>query len=204
MFIVLEGIDGVGKTTIAKLLAEYVTDMGYVVHNLREPGGSPIGESIRSLIKDSTMGAHLQPTTLAFLLNAARYENVVIIRQHLSGGGVVIADRYALSTIAYQRPTQEHVDLTLMGMSGVIPDLTIVLDADPRVLSQRRAADDNDWLDDLELEVKQRMREDYKIYASLPEFSKASVIVDASKDLADVYAAVTSAVDSLFNTPITT
>ena len=145
-FITFEGIDGVGKSTQIQLLAEKIRALGYEVVLTREPGGTAIAERVRQIVLDPDL--QLSVRTEALLFMAARSEHVEqIIRPALAVGKVVLCDRFCDSTFVYQGLTQgKKVEeltqlraLNLQATDGVLPDLTVVLDADPEVLLQRRS-----------------------------------------------------------------
>lgn len=148
-FITFEGIDKSGKTTQARLLAEQLGKVRQVVLT-REPGGTELGREIRSLVLDWRSGAGVMPTTEMLLFAADRAQHVAeLIRPSLDAGSVVISDRFADSTLAYQgygrgmdldrlRSVQE------VATCGLRPDLTILIDVDPATARTRagdRAAD---------------------------------------------------------------
>ena len=141
-FIVLEGIEGSGKSTQAALLGEWLEALG-VPHRLtREPGGTELGEAIRGLLLHG--GAMPAETELLLMLAARAALLAEVIRPALAGGEVVVADRYSLSTLAYQGYGRQ-LDLPqvrraiTLATGGLIPDLTLVLDV-PRTLGEARRA----------------------------------------------------------------
>lgn len=130
-FITLEGGEGVGKTTQARLLAEALSREGVRVVSTREPGGAPGSEVLRELLlSGATDWSPLAETLLHF---AARAEHVAkTIRPALESGAWVVCDRFADSTMVYQgwgQGADRTAIAALTGMLGVIPDLTIILDA---------------------------------------------------------------------------
>ena len=135
VFIAIEGGDGAGKSTQAKLLAEGLRTRGYEVLITREPGGSPIAEKIRHVVLDvANLG--LNERAEALLFAASRAEHVAsTIRPALEQGTIVISDRYMDSSIAYQGIARglglEHIrELNLWATDNLVPDLTIILDVD--------------------------------------------------------------------------
>ena len=135
VFIAIEGGDGAGKSTQAKLLAERLGTRGHEVLITREPGGSPIAEKIRHVVLDvANLG--LNERAEALLFAASRAEHVAsTIRPALELGTIVISDRYMDSSIAYQGIARglglEHIrDLNLWATNNLVPDLTIILDVD--------------------------------------------------------------------------
>lgn len=165
MFIVLEGIDGTGKTTQAKLLKEYFEEKGYQVELVREPGGTPFAEQIRSLILDPDNKPQSK-NTLTFLFEAARTEIVEgKIRPALEAGKIVICDRFTESTLAYQffKSDFNETDLKILNIfavNNVKPDIVILFDADPEKIYERRTGriPDRFELEGLEFQKKLRKR----------------------------------------------
>ncbi len=142
MFISLEGPDGSGKTTQIDLLAERLRSRGYNVVTTREPGGTPPGSALRTLLLDTAW--ELSGVTEALLMSADRAEHVrQVIRPALEAGSVVITDRYADSTLAYQGGGR-GLDLDTLRViqqfatGGLQPDITFLLDLPVEVGLERR------------------------------------------------------------------
>ena len=132
IFISFEGIDGSGKSTQVRLLADRLTAMGKRVHVTREPGGSSGAEDIRALVLQGAAD-RWSPETELLLFTAARRDHLEkTIRPHVAAGDVVICDRFADSTRIYQGLTRgdlrETVDRLHDLIIGVDPDLTILID----------------------------------------------------------------------------
>lgn len=133
LFITFEGPEGCGKSTQARLLYEQLQGMGYPVILTREPGGTRIGEMIRRILMD-LRHTEMAPTTETLLFSAARAQLVSeLIRPYLDTGGIVLCDRYADSTYAYQgyglgRDLDELQTITAAATGGLMPDLTLYLD----------------------------------------------------------------------------
>lgn len=132
MFITIEGIEGAGKTTLAEALAEKLRDVGHTVVVTAEPGGGPVGDSIRKILLDPANSIVSRAELLLF--EAARAQHVeTVIRSALESGATVICDRYIDSSIAYQGAARgigvEMVEtLNDFATGGLKPDLTILLD----------------------------------------------------------------------------
>jgi dTMP kinase len=167
LFITFEGTEGSGKSSQIGALAEYLRQMGYNVLTTREPGGTPIGEQVRAVISNLDNTA-MHPRTEILLFQASRAQLVEqVIRPHLSSGGLVLSDRYADSTLAYQGYGYQ-TDLvklkTLVDFAtgGLKPDLTVFFDLDVEE-GLRRRAKGGEWnrLDALDLGFYLRVREGY-------------------------------------------
>jgi dTMP kinase len=140
LFITVEGIDGSGKTTVANAVAERLRQEGFAVVVTAEPGGTPLGERLRQLLlREKPLSAWAE----AFLFLAARAEHVAqVIRPALREGTIVLCDRFADSTIAYQGfgrglPVDELRRLNEVATGGLHPHLTILLDVSPEIGLQR-------------------------------------------------------------------
>lgn len=143
VFIVFEGGEGAGKTTQVRTLADRLSSVGRTVTTTREPGGTPTGERIRSLLLDNDPDTPMPPQveTLLFLADRSVHVNQVI-RPALERGDDVICDRYVDSTVAYQgfgRGLGEDrmVDMSRWAAGRLDPDLVFILDVDPKVGLER-------------------------------------------------------------------
>lgn len=142
LFIVLEGVEGSGKTTQARLLGERLARAGIDHLVTREPGGTATGEEIRRLLLH---GGEVPARAELLLMLAARAVFVEeVVRPALARGAVVVADRYELSTLAYQGygrglPLDEVRRMNAFATGGLTADLTLVLDVPPEVGAARRA-----------------------------------------------------------------
>lgn len=128
--IVLEGADGVGKTTQVARLADALREAAVRVAIVREPGATWLGEQIRALLLDAHVA--IEPPAEAFLFLAARAQLMVDLRHHLADGTTVVADRFFLSTYAYQiagrgLPADQVRAANQLAVGGLVPDLTVVL-----------------------------------------------------------------------------
>jgi len=143
LFLVLEGIEGSGKSTQAALLADWMERRGVAHLLVREPGGTPVGEEIRRVL----LHGHGMPAVAElYLYLAARAALVAtVVRPALAAGTVVLADRFELSTLAYQgagRGLDEAAVRTANALAtgGLVPDLVLLLDVPVEVGEARRAA----------------------------------------------------------------
>ncbi|MDL2075376.1 dTMP kinase [Streptomyces sp. GXMU-J15] len=141
-FIALEGGDGAGKSTQAEALAEWIRGKGHEVVVTREPGATPVGKRLRSILLDVS-SAGLSHRAEALLYAADRAEHVdTVVRPALERGAVVISDRYIDSSVAYQgagrdlSPT-EIARINRWATNGLVPHLTVLLDVDPQTARER-------------------------------------------------------------------
>ncbi len=167
MFITLEGPEGSGKTSQLPSLVEYLREKGYSVFPTREPGGTSIGEQIREVLH-SLKNTEMHARTETLLYQAARAQFVEeVVRPRLELGEIVISDRYADSTIAYQGyGHQQDLEQVRMLVSyatgGLVPNLSVLLDVDVEAGIARKSKS-QEWnrLDAYTLEFHQRVRKGY-------------------------------------------
>ncbi|MEL6236728.1 MAG: dTMP kinase [Pseudomonadota bacterium] len=193
MFISFEGIDGSGKTTQLRRLAHTLRAEGREVVETREPGGSPGAEEIRRLLVEGAPG-RWSPETEILLFTAARRDHLErTVQPALDRGAIVLTDRFADSTRAYQGAARGDlrglVDRLHALMIGIEPDLTLILDAEPRAALARglgRGGAETRF-EDMGLAFQTRLREAYRQLAgALPR----CVLLDASMRQEEVAAAV--------------
>jgi dTMP kinase len=201
-FITIEGIEGVGKSTNIDYLAGIIEANGYTVMKTREPGGTPIAERIRDILKEH--GDEPLPDVAELLLMfAARSISVNnAIQPALSNGTWVISDRFTDSTRAYQGggrgfPRQSIEWLAEFVHGDLQPDLTILLDAPVEIAMQR--ADRRGDPDRFEVERAEFFDQVRQTYLQLAEMEpERFVVVDCSKDLESVQAAISAVSTTLF------
>jgi dTMP kinase len=198
MFITFEGPEGSGKTYQIAALADHLRQCGYRVLTTREPGGTPIGDQIRAVLSDLDNTA-MRPRTETLLFQASRAQLVdEVMRPCLEGGGIVLCDRYADSTLAYQGyghcfDLEELAALIRFATGGLQPDLTLLLDVDVEEGLQRKRRG-NEWnrLDAYDLEFHRRVRLGFlKMARSEPQ---RWVLIDAGQPPDVVQAAVRATV----------
>ena len=199
LFVTFEGPEGCGKTTQMHLLADYLQTLGFEVLTTREPGSTPIGERVRAILLD-VAHTEMAPAAEFLLFSAARAQHVTeVIRPHLDRGGVVLCDRYADSSLAYQG-YGHRLDLealwaiTRFATGGLVPDLTFYLDIPVEVGLQRKAGGDGDaWnrIEQMEIAYHHRVRAGYlAMAAGEPD---RWVVVDANGHVDAVQATIRQA-----------
>lgn len=161
-FATFEGIDGCGKTTQLELLRARLDNIGHAVVTTREPGGTALAEMVRDYLLHSAQP--LTPHAELLLFGAARAQHVTeLIRPALERGAVVLSDRFADSSMAYQGgglglDADFIAAMNAFATDGVKPDITFFLDVDPEIGQQRRVDKGADRIEGRGLEFQQRVR----------------------------------------------
>lgn len=206
LFITLEGGEGTGKTTQIKLLAECLRAQGYEVVTSREPGGTPEAEKIRNLLVHRE-GGNWTPLAECLLLFAGRQMHVeTLIKPALARGAIVISDRFADSTRAYQGyghglPLAQIEALNDLALDGFKPDLTYIFDMDVaeglRRSGRRLAAEESgeDRFEQLEIAFHERMRQGYLAIAQKePERCR---LIDAAQTVENIAREIAASVQEV-------
>lgn len=191
-FLILEGVEGSGKSTVSSWLQEELQKLGYSVFLTREPGGknSMVAEKIRSIILDKEN--NVLPLTEAYLFAASRAQHVEeVILPHLNNNEIVICDRFVYSSYAYQGGGRglgiETIQkLNSWAIEKVTPDLVLLFDLDPKIGLQRKyqARQDLDRLDNEDLAFHLKVRNAYlELAKQYPQLIK---IIDVNKPLEQV------------------
>nr|WP_155139186.1 dTMP kinase [Roseibium sp. RKSG952] len=198
MFLTFEGIDGSGKSTQARLLAEHLQEAGHEVVLTREPGGSPGAEEIRRLVLEGDPDRWSAETEI-LLFTAARRDHLErTIEPALDAGKVVICDRFADSTRMYQGLSRGDlrgiVDQLHSLMIGREPDMTLLIDMDPETgLSRAKGRQGTEErFEDFGPELQRQMRAGFLALAD--EFSERFQVVDGNRDMDSVAQDVTDIV----------
>ena len=194
LWVTFEGGDGVGKTTQAALLEEWLRGQGRTVVRTREPGGTEVGVLVRDIVLHHR--GDIAPRAEALLYAADRAHHVAtLVRPALERGDVVIQDRYLDSSVAYQGAGRvldaaQVRDLSLWATEGALPDVTVLLDLDPASARARLDADDKpfDRLESEKAEFHERVREAFLALARAEP--DRFVVLDASLPADELAAAV--------------
>jgi dTMP kinase len=206
LFIAFEGGDGAGKSTQAAELAGALSSRGLTVLRTREPGGTPIGEKLRSLVLDHGHG-HIDAHTEALIFAASRAAHASqVIRPALARGEIVLTDRYSDSSVAYQGAgrdlgTDAVRDLNEWATAGLQPDLTVLLDVDPALGRRRRTAGDaeEDRLESEADDFHTRIRAAFlDLAAARPE---KYLVLPAHQPIPELAAQILGRVDLLLSLP---
>ena len=195
MFITFEGGDGSGKTTQMQILADALTDQRLELVTTREPGGTTLGGQLRDLIQH---GQHVSSKAETLMFAADRAQHVdELIRPALVSGTTVLCDRYIDSSVAYQGAarglgTGEVRDLSQWATGGLEPDLTILLDIEPRLGLRRATRHGADRIEQEGLDFQERVRQEYLHIAT--QNPGRTRVVDASGSITSVSLAVAETV----------
>jgi dTMP kinase len=208
LFVTFEGPDGSGKTTQIKLLAGHLQALGHDVLVTREPGGTSIGDQIRVVLHD-VKNVEMACETEFLLYSASRAQLVrQVVKPHLMRGGVVLCDRFADSSIAYQGYGRE-LDLaavrliTQFATEGLVPDLTVYLDLPVEVGIERKqvahAAQAGEWnrLDQQSMDFHRRVRRGYLQMAQADP--GRWLVIDAVQSIDDTQAVIRKRLETLLS-----
>lgn len=199
-FITLEGPDGSGKSTQARLLADYLRTRSPELLYTREPGGTLIGNQVRQVLMDLE-NTSMHPHTEILLFSASRAQIVhEVIRPHLEDDGLVVCDRFYDSTLAYQG-YGHGLDLTALrqitefATGGLKPDLTLLVDL-PVEEGLRRREGGGSWnrLDAYDLEFHRRVRHGYHML--MAEEPQRWVVINALQEVDQVQHDIRQAVEA--------
>ncbi|MBX5479471.1 MAG: dTMP kinase [Pyrinomonas methylaliphatogenes] len=197
VFITFEGIDGSGKSTHLRLLASELRLRGYNLVTTREPGGTPLGARLRDLLLRGE--EQVDPLAELLLYAADRAQHVrTLVRPALETGHIVLSDRYADATVAYQGagrgfPSDLIADIVRIGTDGLMPDLTLVFDvsvavAHARMRKRNGIEKEEDRFEREEVEFHTRVRDAYRQLAA-QEPARVRLI-DASGSIEETHARV--------------
>ena len=189
MFFSFEGIDGSGKSTQARLLADALRQRGWEVVEVREPGGTRLGERVRDLLLDPDFSPTPQAELLLF--SSARAQLAAeVVRFALDRGAVVIADRFFDSSTAYQGGGRAVADpewmnsLHRFATSGLVPTRTYLIDVSPETAASRRGRQPADRMEQSGDEFYRRVR---AAYLALAEAESRIVVLDGERTVASLH-----------------
>jgi dTMP kinase len=204
LLLALEGGEGAGKSTQARLLAIWLRDQGFDVVATHEPGATKVGMRLRALLLDNTH-AGLAPRAETLMYAADRAEHVAaVIVPALERGAIVVTDRYVDSSLAYQGagrqlPVSEVAQLNEWATGGLLPDLTVVLDLPPSEGLGRRTSS-ADRLESEPAEFHQRVRAGFLARAKTEP--SRYLVLDASRDPGDLSREIQASVRELLPDPV--
>ncbi|AYF20354.1 Thymidylate kinase [Vibrio parahaemolyticus] len=190
-FIVVEGLEGAGKSTAIKTVLDTLKQAGIEnIVNTREPGGTPLAEKMRALVKEEHEGEELKDMTELLLLYAARVQLVEnVIKPALANGQWVVGDRHDLSSQAYQGGGRQF-DASLMKnlrdttLGDFKPAFTLYMDIDPRIgLERARGRGELDRIEKMDISFFERTRERYLEIANA---DPSIVVINAEQSIEEV------------------
>jgi len=199
LFVAFEGGEGVGKSTQISRAASWLGERGLTVVVTREPGGTDLGRELRRLVLDPA--GHVTPRSEALIYAADRAHHVeTVVRPALAAGSVVLTDRYVDSTLAYQGAGRGlTVDdarvVTDWATGGLLPDLTVLLDLDPRTgLARAGARSALDRLESAAIEFHEAVRAGFLALAGADP--QRYLVLDASQDVEALAGRIRQAIDA--------
>lgn len=203
VFISLEGIEGCGKSTQARILSDYMSGLGYCVVQTREPGGTPVAEKIREVLLDPTNQGMTSKTELLLYLAARSQHIEQLIIPSLQAGKIVICERFSDSTRAYQgyaRGLDMDMieELILIATCSLEPDLTVVLDMEVKegLLRAERFKNYRDRLESENLDFHNKVRNGYlEIAKKNPNRVK---VISAEGSIEDIHLRIRQHVNDKF------
>ncbi|WP_413110514.1 dTMP kinase [Thaumasiovibrio sp. DFM-14] len=195
-FIVIEGLEGAGKSTAISRIERVLSEFGINYVNTREPGGTPLAEKMRDLIKEGHPEEPLTDMAELLLLYAARIQLVdTVIKPALARGDWVIGDRHDLSSQAYQGggrgfDTQLMANMKSITLGDFKPDLTLYMDIEPKLgLKRARHRGELDRIEQMDVSFFERARQRY---LSLAAQDESILTIDASGSIDAVGDAIES------------
>lgn len=202
-FIVIEGLEGAGKSTAIQAVKEKLEQIGVEnIVNTREPGGTALAEKMRALVKEEHEGEALQDISELLLMYAARVQLVeTVIKPALESGSWVVGDRHDMSSQAYQGGGRQIERDTMSALKRVSlgefkPDLTIYLDIDPKVgLERARGRGELDRIEKMDISFFERTRDRY---LEMGHADSSVAIVDAQQSIDQVADSIRNALQTWF------
>lgn len=201
-FIVIEGLEGAGKSNAQRVVNQILSEQGIEFINTREPGGTPIAEALRELWKQGIDGEHTTDKAEVLMIFAARTQLVeTVIEPALARGKWVVGDRHNMSCQAYQGAGRNLTDLVERIGEAILgeftPDFTLYLDLDPAVgLTRAKGRGALDRIEQQHIDFFHRTR---KRYLELTENNPKAVIINAQQLIEQVSADIEQAVKHFLN-----
>jgi dTMP kinase len=198
-FIVIEGMEGAGKSSAIAIVESILQKHNINFINTREPGGTPLAESLRSIVKSSEHNETLTEETELFLMYASRSQLLTNkILPAIEQGVWVLGDRHNMSSLAYQGGGRQFCEMTMktisdMTLKGFNPDITLYLDVEPKIgLARAKARGQLDRIELEKIDFFQRVHNQYKKIAN----SDSSVItIDAANAITKVHSDITNVIE---------
>ncbi len=206
-FITFEGPDGSGKTTQIQLLFDYLSKKGFDCLLTREPGGTKVGEIMRDILKDTSLNSILSIETEVLLLQTARAQHVhELIKPSVEMGKIVLCDRYADSSVAYQGAgrgvgEKKIEDLNSFSTGNFQPDITFLLDVHPEHvfnrIDKRNGCEQRDRWEEQNIEFHRRVRNSFLNLAK--KHSKRYTVINADRSIDVISADIQHIVNSVLD-----
>ena len=198
LFISIEGPDGSGKSTQISLLRKYFEERGTDVVLTREPGGTPISEKIREIILDKN-NKEMDAMTEALLYASSRAQHVAeVIKPALEAGKIVLCARFIDSSIAYQGYGRGLGDCVRVineyAVRGCMPDVTFLLEMDPKIGKERISADDQDRLEQEKLEFHKKV---FDGYMEIEKKFDRIIGIDAARSIEEISADIIKHIEAV-------
>ena len=197
LFVTIEGVEGTGKSTLTSRLIQDLQALNLPSIATREPGGSSIGTTVRSLLLNSTPGLPaLNERAEALLFAADRAQHVAeLIKPSVEDGKIVVCDRFLDSSAAYQGVgrglgAKTIRDISVWASQDFLPDITFLVDLDPLVGIKRKSADEVNRMELEPIEFHQKIREAFLGFSKNPDTSTKWYVMSGHYDLEVIYNAL--------------
>lgn len=198
-FIVIEGMEGAGKSSAIAVVESILQKHNINFINTREPGGTPLAESLRNIVKSSDLNETLTEETELFLMYASRSQlltNKII--PAITQGVWVLADRHNMSSLAYQGGGRQFCEMTMKTISditlkGFKPDITLYLDVEPKIGLARAKA--RGQLDRIELEKIDFFQRVHNQYKKIADSDNSVITINAANNITEVHSDISNVIE---------